>query len=254
MRTIAFMIQKGGTGKTTSASGLAEGLHEHGKSVLLVDLDPQRNLSLVSGLNINRIDGTLYDVWKGRKALQDILQSIGDGVDIITGGVGLMAADTDLEIRKKSLFDALQPIRGNYDYCLVDCPPYLGTLTKAAVMAADRIIIPVTCSIMSIQGVVQFRQYIQSVDKDKLTAAGLLITKVNDRTISAKAADNQIQQVGERFGMKVYKTRIHACAAIENAQNAQQSIFKKASRARSEYREFTQEILQEGASYGKDER
>jgi len=243
MKTISFMIQKGGTGKTTSAAALAAGLLEEGKSVLLIDLDPQRNLSYQEGLNIRKITDTLCDVWENRKTIQDVLQPVKIGLDIITGGAGLISADTRYKDRHQ-LQKTLQPIRGNYDYCLIDSPPSLGILASMAITAADAIILPMECASFSIIGLIQYREFLQIVAPEKISVSGILITKVNERTISYKALESQIVKAGERYGMKVFGTRIHLSAAISNAQNAQRDIFKRASRSRDEYREFTKEVMQ----------
>ena len=243
MKTIAFCIQKGGTGKTTSAAALASGLQEEGKSVLLIDLDPQRNLSYQEGLSTRRISDTLYDVWENRKTIQDVLQPIKLGLDIITGGAGLLSADTRYKDRHL-LQKTLQPIQGNYDFCLIDSPPYLGVLATMAITAADALILPMECSSFSAMGLMQFREFLQIVAPEKISVSGILITKINERTISYKALESQIVKAGEHYGIKVFDARIHLSAAISNAQNAQKDFFKRASRARDEYRGFTKEVMQ----------
>jgi len=243
MKTIAFSIQKGGTGKTTSAAALATGLHEEGKSVLLIDLDPQRNLSYQEGLNVRKITDTLCDVWENRKTIQEVLQPVKIGLDIITGGAGLLSADSKYKDRHQ-LQKTLQPIQGNYDYCLIDCPPSLGVLATMAITAADALILPMECASFSAIGLMQFREFLQMMAPEKISVSGILITKVNERTISYKALESQIVKAGERYGMKVFDARIHLSAVISNAQNAQKDFFKRASRSRDEYREFTKEVMQ----------
>ena len=251
MRTFSFMIQKGGTAKTTSTAALAEGLHGSGKTVLLIDLDPQQNLSFVEGMDVLQIDRTLYDVWKGEVTIQDAIHCIKTGLDIITGGLALASADFEFSGkagREQLLKRSLDGIRNEYDYCLVDCPPSLGLLTMAAATAADGVVIPMTCDALSLQGLSQLWSFlgdIRTYCNNNLTVSGILLTQYDERTITTKALEQQIIAAAEQAGTKVYDTRIHRSAAIRTAQAAQADIFGKPSRAADDYMQFTMEFLKD---------
>jgi len=250
MRTIAFMIQKGGTGKTTSVAALAAGIHGTGKTVLLIDLDPQQNLSFVEGLDVLNIDATLYNAWKGERKIQEAVQPIRTGMDIITGGLALASADFEFSGkagREQLLKKSLEPIRDRYDYCIVDCPPSLGLLTMAAATAADGVIIPMTCDALALQGLAQlwgFLGDIRTYCNPDLSVLGILLTQYDERTITTKAMEQQIIGAADQIGVRVYDTRIHRSAAIRTAQAAQMDIFEKTSRAANDYKAFVREFSQ----------
>lgn len=250
MRTITIMIQKGGTGKTTSAAALAAGLHGTGKTVLLVDLDPQQNLSFVEGLDVLSIDATLHDVWTEKKTIREAVQPVRTGMDIITGGLSLASADFEFSGRagrEQLLKRSLEPIREKYDYCLVDCPPSLGLLTMTAATAADGVVIPMTCDALALQGLTQlwgFLGDIRTYCNPVLSVLGILLTQYDERTITTKAMEQQIIEAAGQIGVKVYDTRIHRSAAIRTAQAAQMDMFYKASKAGDDYKAFTAEFIQ----------
>ena len=260
MKTIAIMIQKGGTGKTTTVSALASGLNSAalasglnstGKTVLLVDLDPQQNLSFAEGVDLISIPCTLYDVWKGKQAIDQAVQTIRPGRDIITGGLQLASADFEFSGavgREQLLKRSLDQIAGQYDYCLIDCPPSLGLLSMNACTACNSILIPMCVDALSIQGLTQLWDFIRNIKtycNPDLTVCGILLTQYDDRTLTTKALESQIIQSAQQAGTKVFTTRIHRSQAIRTAQ-AQRAIDiydSTAVRAAVDYRSLTQEII-----------
>ena len=133
MKTVVFANQKGGVAKTTSAAALAAGLSERGFRVIVADCDPQCNLCLSSGVDMLTVEKTLYDVFKGTAAVDDVIVS-GLGFDILPGGLALAAADMDFTQagREYMLSEALEAISDRYDYAVVDTAPMLGILTTNA--------------------------------------------------------------------------------------------------------------------------
>ena len=167
MKTITLSNQKGGVAKTTTAGALASGLSKKGFKVLAVDLDPQCNLALGSGADILNMDQTLYDVFKGTAELSGLISGTPMGYDLIAGGLSLAGADMDFTQtgREFMLREALDEIRADYDFCIVDTPPTLGILTVNALTASDGVIIPLTADLYSLQGLSQLNLLIERVRK-----------------------------------------------------------------------------------------
>ena len=249
MKTIAFMQQKGGVAKSTSTAALAYDLNAVGKNVLVMDADPQQNLSFIMGANVLEIDGTLYDVWKGTRSITEVIQSVRVGIDLITGGLALASADFEFSGtvgREQLLKRCLADVSG-YDYILIDCPPSLGLLTMTAATAADDVIIPMCVDILSIQGMTQLFDFLDSIKEycnASLSVAGILLTVYDDTVLTTKGLESQIQEIADSHGIKVFDTRIHKAQAIKTAQARQDfDIFGKRSRAATDYRSFTAELL-----------
>ena len=155
-RCIAVANQKGGSGKTTTARSLGSALAELGKRVLLVDLDPQASLSEGCGLELHKLAQTTYQVLIGSAKLEEIIKPVEKNVDIAPANIHLSAAELQLvnmNRREDKLRNALKPIRDDYGYILVDCPPSFGLLTVNALSAADSVLIPMTCDYYTMLGV-----------------------------------------------------------------------------------------------------
>lgn len=251
MKTIATMIQKGGTAKTTTISAIASSLASAGKSVLLVDLDPQQNLSFVEGVDIMRIPYTLYDVWMEGVDIQNAIQSVSEGKDIVTGGIQLVNVSADFAETDDSymlLKRSLDKISDKYDFCLIDCPPGLGLLAMNAATASDDIIIPMTMDSLAVAGLSQLWEFLHNVKtycNPDISVAGIVIVKYNGRTKLTKRLEPQLMEVAEQVGTKVFRSRIHVSQAIQNAQDEQDtSVYSKSSKAAVDYRELTAELLE----------
>lgn len=250
MKTISTMIMKGGTGKTTSVSAIASGLTAAGKTVLLVDLDPQQNLAYVEGVDISDIPCTLYDVWTEGEDIRNAVQSVSVGKDIVTGGIQLINAAVDFAEVKDNyrlLQNSLKQIQDKYDFCLIDCPPGLGLLAMNAATASDDIIVPMTIDALSITGLSQLWEFVRNVKaycNPDVSVAGVIITKYDSRTTLTKVMEPQIEQTALQAGTKVFRSRIHASQAITTAQALQDtSVYRKSSRAAKDYRELVSELL-----------
>ena len=252
METIAITIQKGGTGKTTTSSALASGLTAAGQRVLLVDMDPQQNLSYSSGVDVLDIPCTLYDVWKGNRRIQDAIQTVNLQTDIITGGLALASADFEFSGtvgREQLLKRSISQVSDRYDYCILDCPPSLGLLTMTALTAADKVIIPMTVDALAIQGLAHLWGFIQNVKEycnPGLIVSGILLTMYEPGTITTKALESQIVSFADQAGIRLFHARIRKSQAIRTAQ-AQQStdIYNRTAqvKAAADYRLFVAELM-----------
>ena len=250
MKIIALTIQKGGVSKTTTTAALASGLVSAGKRVLLVDLDPQQNLSFSEGINVLNIPFTLYDVWKGSATIEDAIQQISLQLHIITGGLQLTSADFEFASvvgREQLLKHNLEKVFDRYDYCLIDCPPSLGLLTMTAATAADYIIIPMTVDALAIQGLSQLWGFIRNIKtycNAHLSIAGILLTQYDPRATTTKGLEDQIITFSQRIGSRVFDTRIHKSQAIRTAQAmGSTDVFLKSAKAAVDYRNFSNELL-----------
>lgn len=249
MKTVVFSNQKGGVGKTTSASALAAGLTSRGYRVVAVDLDPQCNFCLSSGVDMLTAERTLYDVFKGSAAVTDVIVS-GLGYDIIPGGLTLAAADMDFTQagREYMLREALEAVNDRYDYAIVDTPPTLGILTTNALTAADGVIIPLTADVYALQGLSQLNGLIMNVRKycnRDLKIYGILLTKYNERQNVSKAMRDQIDGAAAQIGTRVYNSAIRESVAVREAQLLQSDFLKEAPNANAaiDYEAFIDEFL-----------
>lgn len=250
MKTITLSNQKGGVAKTTTTGALASGLSQRGYKVLAVDTDPQCNLSLSSGVDILSMDQTLYDVFKGTAELQDTIQKTDLGYDLSTGGLNLAVADMEFTQtgREFMLREALDSVKADYDFCIIDTPPTIGILTVNALTASDSVVIPLTADLYSIQGLSQLNGMIERVRKysnKDLKIAGLLITRHDERTNISKALQDQITQTAEKLGTKVFKQPIRNSVAVRESQVMKSDIFTEAPKANAtkDYTAFIDELL-----------
>lgn len=251
MITIVLSNQKGGVAKSTTAATLANGLFNRGKRVLMIDEDPQSNLSYMSGVNLLKVQNTLYDVFSGEITLQDAIQPLKIGLDIVTGGLQLTAADSQFTQtgREYMLREALEAVQDSYDYCVIDTSPNLGILTTNALTAADYIVIPMTADALALQGMMQLNGFITNVRKycnQNLQIAGILLTMYNDRARLSRALEDQINATAEAMGTKVFNARIRRTQAVSDAIAVQADIYEQAPNATAteDYSAFTDEFIQ----------
>ena len=208
-RIIALVNQKGGVGKTTTAVNLAAGLHKAGKRTLLCDFDPQANATSGLGVDKNEVGISTYDiVIDGKSAAEAVIHT--KYGDLLASGAALSGAGVELvglERREYCLRDALEPLRGEYDYIFIDCPPSLELLTLNALCAADEILIPVQCEYYALEGVSALMGTIQKVQKMNrhLAIEGVVLTMLDARTNLGVQVAQEVRKV---FKNKVYKTVI----------------------------------------------
>ena len=250
MKTIVLTNQKGGVAKTTTAYALATGLHNKGFSVLIVDADPQSNLSYTAGVDESQ-GSTLYNVLRDGIAVKDVLQTVKVNLDILT--VGLAGTLADLELasrmnREKILTKALKEISDNYDFCVIDTAPTLGLLTLNALTAADFAIIPMNLEVYSLQGMEQLAGFIQNIHENtnsKLKISGLLLTRYNERLNLTQALKGNVEKAAEVMDTVVYDTKIRESVAVRETQLLRGDIYTEAPKATAtlDYMAFVDEFL-----------
>lgn len=248
MEIFAIANQKGGCGKTTTATNLAAALALNGKKTLLVDLDPQAHASL--GLGVEKEIG-IYDclskISKNKRALSDILVTVGPNFDLAPSNIMLSTLDQEMsdEIgREARLFDCLQSVSSGYDFCLIDCPPNLGLLTVNAIRASNSIIIPVEASRFSVDGVKRLTEIVELV-RDRLNHPVDYRVLVNNFDSRLRHSFNILNRIKETFGAKVFNTIVHINVKIKEAQSVAQTIFAfdKYSRGSKDYYSLSREII-----------
>lgn len=250
MEVVTLTNQKGGVAKTTTSYALGVGLYNAGKRVLLVDMDAQSNLSFTAGIDLNSLQTSLYDVFKGKADITEAVQHLKVGLDIVTSGIEMAGADMEfIGIGRESLLsEQLEKVKGDYDYCIIDTPPTLGVLTMNALTASDKAIIPLYADAYSIQGVTQLNKFITSIQKhynSNLKVAGLLLTKYNNRTVITQLLQDNIKTAAKLLKTKVYDTKIRNTVAVTESQLAREDIYSNAptATATEDYKAFVSEFL-----------
>ena len=209
-KRLVFANQKGGVGKTTTAVNLGAALAERGKTVLLVDFDPQGNTT--SSVGGNGTGSTIYDVITGKtSAAAAVVPTTMEGLSVLPSSIDLTGATVELvgaEGREHYLRRALEPLTPSYDYVFIDCPPSLGVLTLNGLIAAHEVIIPLQCEYFALEGLKQLLQTIRRVQtrlNPDLRIGGILFTMYDSRT---RLAHEVVQQVTRYFRKKVFRTII----------------------------------------------
>ena len=250
MKTIAFINQKGGVGKTTAALAVGAALQRKEYSVLYVDLDSQGNMSFTAKADLLGYN-SMGVLQRPETAIGEV--QVTEYGHIIASSPMLAAADVVLSETGKEyrLKEALSNFEGQYDYCLIDAPPSLGVLTVNALTACNQVIIPAQADIFSMQGIGHLEKTIQTVRKycnPDLKIMGIVITRFNGRTNLSKEATKTFENMAEKLGTKLFRTKIRECNAIKEAQVAQENIFNFApkSNAAVDFEALANEIQEEG--------
>ena len=249
MRITTVLNQKGGTGKSTTAHALATGLTRRGLKTLIIDADPQSNITYTTGADTQ--ENGLYELLRGIVDAPGAIQHTSQG-DIIASSLDLAGADMEFtQIGRENLLrEALEPIKDNYSHIIIDSPPALGILSVNALTASGDVVIPACADIYSLQGLNQLLDTINRVRKysnPALNIAGILITRKGKDTIATRAMTEQIQRKASAAGVNLYGAAIREATAIQQAQILQRSIFEHAPTANvaADYNAFIDEYLKQ---------
>lgn len=252
MKVITITNQKGGVGKTTTAHVLSCGLAGRGFRVCAVDLDPQTNFTYTAGIMPGAAQPTLYELFKGSatSSLQAVKPTEA-GFSIIPGSLDLAGADMEFTQtgREFILKGILQPLKDNFDYCIIDTPPTLGILTVNALTASDRVIIPMCADIYSLQGLSQLQGLIQNVRRysnPDLIVSGLLLTRYNPRAVINRQLRDSMWQIARNLDTMLFASAIREAVAVKEVQFLQGNIFKDYPKANitRDYNSFINEFLE----------
>lgn len=250
MKILAFVNQKGGVGKTTSCLNIGAALSRAGKRVLLIDADPQANLTISAGIQLKEDEPTVYDVLKGAAAISStIKRKPGAEYDIVPADIMLSGADIELSSvpgREMILKECLAAIAGSYDYILIDCPPSLSVITLMALTAATGVIVPVQAHYLALNGVAQLLETIKLVQKrmnPQLEIDGVIVTLYDARKLLNKEV---FESLNEAFPGKVFETTVSSSIALAEAPSAGNDIFqyKPTSKAAKQYEALAGELLE----------
>ncbi|WP_420578214.1 ParA family protein [Ekhidna sp.] len=245
MVVYSIINQKGGTGKTTTAINLGAALNRRAKDVLLIDLDSQGNLSY--SLGVNDFEKSMADVLLGDAKIETIFHER-EGLKIAPSDNQL--ADTELSLARSegqetALSDLLKEVSG-FDFILIDCPPSLSTLTLNALMASDRVIIPMQMEVLSLQGLDQIVQTIQKVGKSyskKLIIEGVLPVMVDQRRKLSQEVKDYIR---ENYDLRIFESMIRNNVKASEAPSFGKSVisYKPTSNSAVDYMRFADEVLE----------
>jgi chromosome partitioning protein len=245
-QVIAFANQKGGVAKTTTTLNLAVAFKEHGFDVLIVDLDPQGNLTMSQGMDPDQVERSMYNVLVHSMPVEDVIHRA--EVDVAVSSIDLAGAELALSSmigRERALQKALLPVRNRYDYILIDTPPSLGILTINALTASDGVIVPVQCEYLSLRGLVQLENTLSMIRENLnpvVEIKGILPTMYDSRTVHSREA---VEMLKENFGDLVYETRIKKTVRYAEAPVEGSSVLKYDSSgpAAQAYRDLAKEVL-----------
>jgi len=244
-KIISLLNHKGGVGKTTSAINIGAGLVELGKKVLLIDLDPQANLTLSLGIPRQRY--SIYEAVRGESEL--VPYTVKEGLDVVTSTLDLSGAEMELineagrEFIMRELFD---PVVDNYDFIIIDCPPSLGLLTLNALTSSDYVYIPLQTEFLALQGLAKIKQVIDKVRfrlNKKLVIGGVIATMYDKRKVLNR---DVVDTIKKYFGKKVFDTYIRDNVALAEAPAQRKDIFaySKRSPGAQDYLSLCKEIIE----------
>jgi chromosome partitioning protein len=247
-RTIAIANQKGGVGKTTTAVNVGACIAELGYRVLVVDLDPQGNASTGLGINIRDLQASMYDVILNDLPIEDCVEATAVR-NLFCAPAALDLAGAEIELvpafsREMRLRRALDGVRDDYDYVLIDCPPSLGLLTVNGLAAASEVIVPIQCEYYALEGLGQLLRNVQLVQRNlnpRLELSAMVLVMYDART---KLADQVVHEVRDHFGEKVCNSIVPRTVRLSEAPSFGQPIitFDPTSRGSIAYRSLALEV------------
>jgi chromosome partitioning protein len=249
-RIIAFVNQKGGVAKTTSTVNVGAGLVKHGKTVLLVDLDPQGNLTTSLGLQDYDSENTMYEILTDQLSVNEAIVKADGGYDVIPAYISLSGAELELSSqpgRELVLKEALQPIVKLYDYILIDCPPSLGLLTLNGLTAAKEIFIFCKADFLALNGMSQLLKTVKIVQKrlnPVLEITGIVVTFYDQRKIHNR---DVLASIEKYFKNSLFETKIRNNVALAEAPADGKDIYqhKADSNGAEDYTALCLEVIKQ---------
>lgn len=246
MQVIAFVNQKGGVGKTTSCLNVGAGLSHKGKRVLLIDTDPQGNLTISAGIHLKDGEPTVHEVLKGSTNINDAIKP--GTYDVLPADIMLSGAEIELASvpgREMILKEAIGELKKPYDYILIDCPPSLSIITLMALTAANSVIVPVQAHYLALNGIAQLRDTISLVRKrmnPQLNIGGVIVTQYDNRRLIDKEV---LESLTAAFPGKVFETTVSNSVALVEAPSFGKDIFeyKPNSKPAAQYEAIVNEIM-----------
>lgn len=251
-RAIVVANQKGGVGKTTTAINLAACLAEAGQKVLAIDMDPQGNMTSGLGVDKDAIENTVYELLLGESSVEDCLQKeVIENLSVIGSNINLSAAEIELigeEEKEYILQKAIAPIRDNYDFIIIDCPPSLSMLTINSMCLADTVLVPIQCEYYALEGLTQLIHTINLVQErlnPSLEMEGVVFTMYDARTnLSLQVVEN----VKNNLNQAIYKTIIPRNIRLAEAPSYGMPInlYDTKSAGAESYRLLAEEVIHRG--------
>lgn len=246
MKIVTITNQKGGVGKTTTASSLFAGLHKAGKKTLAIDMDSQCNLSYC--FKADSKNPSIINVFRGEVSLKDAIRKTEAG-DFVQSDKNLDNVMTELSALDKvyKLSKVLKEIKDEYDYVIIDTPPALSPLTINSLVASNSVIIPVQADSFSMQGAEALAETIKGIREvnENLEIAGILIVRYKGRAGLAQHMNKKFEDFSKIFGTKVFETKIRDAIAIQESQLARKNIFDydNTSNVALDYANFVKEFI-----------
>jgi chromosome partitioning protein len=250
-KIVSIVNQKGGVGKTTTAVNLAASLALSGEKILLLDIDPQGNSTSGLGVSRDSLERTLYNVLSGECGISDaIVQTSLENLMLVPSGIDLLGVEVELagrEGREQMLSSALAPIRREFRYIFIDCPPSLGMLTLNALVAADSVLVPVQCEYYALEGLgllTKTLQLIRNSFNPYIDIEGILLTMFDTRN---SLSHQVVSEIKKYFGDKVYQTVIPRNVALGEAPSHGKPalLYDIRSRGAQSYLSLAKEMLHE---------
>lgn len=253
MKIISVSNIKGGVAKTTTAATLAAGLNNRGFKVLMIDSDPQMNLTLCFINESKDDEPSLYSLYSDGASISDIKKSIRKDLDLISGDFELCSADMEFFKKPGSLKILTKSIKNisdsYYDFIIIDTPPNLGFLSLNAFMTSDTIVTPMAADSFSLKAIRLLKKTLsevsEEVEKD-LPVAGILLTRYSDRTNVAKLLEDNIKTAAELLNTTIFNSRIRQATVVQESQIVKMDLFEYAPKApvTRDYDNFVEELLE----------